>query len=277
MRQDRWRIVERLLVQLQATAGRLVLAVAPRPLEVVLYEVPVLARTQPPHNPLRGFVQEAIALLVEPTATDIAGFLRLPLVVVELVLGNLQQVGSLFCDSVGRLHVPKGAPNFSEGRDDPAIWRRTRHLLCYWPERETMLPVLPRLRLRDLVELGVHPLQGEVRDYYTQASAWSAAEGERRGLPSTIKLLPLTDIAGVASAGLARPAMHADSPVPSEDFLVSRCQLDVIALSWATPRRGGWELTSRLWCRPTPSEDSDGEPFAPGEPFVGLSLPGYLL
>lgn len=277
MRRDRWRIVVRLLDQVQGTVGRLVLAVAPRPLDVVLYEVPVLARTQPAHNPLRGFVQDAVALLGEPTASDIAGLLHLPQVVVDLVLGNLQQMGSLSVDSVGRWTVPKGAPVFRAGRDEPPIWRRERHLLCYWFEEEVMLPVLPRLRLRDLVELGVHKFQGDVRGWYTRFAALSGAESERRGLPATVNLLPLSATPAMSAPSPDQAGMVADSPVPVEEVLVSRCKLDVIALSWATPRDGVWELSSRLWCRPTPPDDSDGEPFAPGEPFVGLSLPEYLL
>jgi len=276
MRNDRWRIVVRLLDQVQGTGVRLVLAVAPQPLDVVLYELPVLARTQPPHNPLRGFVQEAVALLGEPTAADVAGFLRLPQVVVDLVLGNLQQIGGLSTDTVGRWTIPKGAPYFRAGAEDPPLWRRTRHLLCFWPEQEIMLPVLPRLRLRDLVELGVHRVGDDVRGWYSRFAALAEAESERRGLPATLKLLPLFDDPEVTP----RPdqaRMPADAPVSAEEVLVSRCQLDVIALCWTTRRCGVWELSSRLWCRPTPPEDSDGEPFAPGEPFVGLSLPELLL
>lgn len=277
MRQDRWRIVLRLLDQVQGTSGLLVMALAPRPLDVVLYEVPVLARTQPPRNPLRGFVQDAVALLGEPTASDIAGLLHLPQLVVDLVLGNLQQMGSLSVDSVGRWTVPKGAPVFRAGREAPPIWRRERHLLCYWFEEKVMLPVLPRLRLRDLVELGVHQFQGDVQEWYTRFAALSGAEAERRGLPAKVKLLPLSATPSVPAHGSVQAGIVADSPVPVEEVLVSRCKLDVIALSWATLRDGVWELSSRLWCRPTPPDDSDGEPFAPGEPFVGLSLPEYLL
>jgi hypothetical protein len=277
MQPDRWRIVVRLIDQIQGTAGRLILAVAPQPLDVVLYEVPVLARTQPPHNPLRGFVQEAVALLREPTAADIASFLHLPQVVVDLVLGNLQQVGSVSSDAVGRWTVPDGAPEFRAGGEDPSIWRRTRHLLCLWPEREIMLPVQPRLRLRDLVELGVHPLQGDVRNWYSRFAALAEAEAERRGLPTTVKLLPLSDTPAITSPGPDKAGVPADAPVSAENVLVSQCRLDVIALCWATRRLGVWEVSSRLWCRPTPPEDSDGEPFAPGEPFVGLSLPEHFL
>src|SRR5713101_5806095 len=102
MRQERWRIVERLLDQVEGTTGRLVMAVAPDPLDVVLYETPVLARTQPPQNPLRAFVQEAVSLLGQPTAAEIAALLHLPAVVVELVLGNLHQVGGAASDVAGR-------------------------------------------------------------------------------------------------------------------------------------------------------------------------------
>lgn len=277
MRQDRWRIVERLLDQIQGTAGRLVLAVAPQPLDIVLYEMPVLARRQPPQNPLRGFIQDAVSLLGEPTAAEIASLFHLPSTVVELVLGNLQQIGSVTSDVAGRWSVPKGAPIFKSGGGDPPIWRRTRHLLCYWPERDVMLPVLPRLRLRDLVELGVHTLQSEVKDWYARCVAWSGAEGTRRGLPDTIRLLPLADFTSAEKGTSGVPAVLADAPISGEEVLVSRCQLDVIALTWASPRCGVWEVVSRIWSRPTPSDESDGEPFSPSEPVLGLSLPEHLL
>lgn len=277
MRRDRWQIVVRLLDQLEGTTGRLVLAVAPQPLNVVLYEMPVLARTQPPHNPLRGFIQDAISLLGEPTAADIASLFQLPSSVVELVLGNLQQIGGVCSDVAGRWMIPPGAPLFRSGGEDPPIWRRRRHLLCYWPERNVMLPVLPRMRLRDLVELGVHNLQGEVKDWYAQCVAWSRSEAARRGLPPTIQLLPLIDLASTELGTSTLPVALADSPVSGEEVLVSRCKLDVIALTWASPRNGVWELSSRIWSRPTPPEASDGEPFAPGEHVIGLSLPEHLL
>lgn len=277
MIQDRWQIVVRLLDQTQGTTGQLVLAVAPQPLSIVLYEMPVLAGIQPPHNPLRGFIQEAVSLLGKPTAADIASLFHLPSVVVELVLGNLQQIGSVSSDVAGRWSIPNGAPLFKSGGEDPHIWRRTRHLLCYWPERGVMLPVLPRLRLRDLVELGVHKLQGEVKDWYAKCVAWSESERTQLGLPATIKLLPLRDLASTELGTSAIPVAFADSPVSCEEVLVSRCQLDVIALTWASRRCGVWELESRIWSRPTPLEESDGEPFAPGEPVVGLSLPEHLL
>ena len=60
-------------------------------------------------------------------------------------------------------------------------------------------------------------------------------------------------------------------------MLVSRCRLDVIALTWSSLRSGVWEVVSRLWSRPTPTEYADGGPFAPGEPLPGLSLPEQLL
>jgi hypothetical protein len=65
--------------------------------------------------------------------------------------------------------------------------------------------------------------------------------------------------------------------VSEEDVLVSRCRLDVVALTWSSFRSGVWEVVSRLWSRPTPAEDGEGVPFAPGEPLPGLSLPEQLL
>jgi len=277
MQQERWKIVERLLKQVEGTTGRLVMAVAPEPLDVVLYETPVLARSQPPQNPLRGFVQEAVSLLEQPTAAEIAALLHLPTAIVELVLGNLQQVGGAASDTAGRWFVPDGAPQFGTGDSEPMIWRRTRRLLCYWPQRQVLLPVLPRMRLRDLVELGVHKLQGEVAEWYCQFASWTSAEGLKRGRSEAVRVLPLratsVPLTGELSAASALP----DAPVSEEEVLVSRCQLDVISLTWSSYRSGIWEVTSRLWSRPTPTKDAEGEPFAPGEPCIGLSLPERLL
>lgn len=190
MRRERWKIVERLLEQIEGTTGRLVMAVAPEPLDVVLYETPVLARSQPPQNPLRGFIQEAVSLLEQPTAAEIAALLHLPAAVVELVLGSLQQVGGAVSDMAGRWSVPDGAPRFRTGGTDPPVWHRTRRLLCYWPKQQMLLPVLPRMRLRDLVELGVHILQGEVADWYGCIAAWSDAEGLKRGRSTALQQFP---------------------------------------------------------------------------------------
>ncbi|GIW78783.1 MAG: hypothetical protein KatS3mg105_0590 [Gemmatales bacterium] len=277
MQHERWKIVTRLLEQVKGTTGRLVMAVAPRPLEVVLYETPVLAKGQPPHNPLRGFVQEAVSLLEQPTAAEIAALLHLPTAVVELVLGNLRQMGGAESGMAGRWSVPQSAPQFGTGGSEPMIWRRTRRLLCYWPQRQVLLPVLPRMRLRDLVELGVHKLQGEVADWYDQIASWPDAEGLKRGRPDTVRILPLDVAETTPGSGHSATCAAPDAPVPVDEVLVTKCRLDVIALMWASFRSGVWEVVSRLWSRPTPSDESEGISFAPGEPLLGLSLPEQLL
>jgi hypothetical protein len=130
------------------------------------------------------------------------------------------------------------------------------------------------MRLRDLVGLGVHNLQGEVAEWYERIASWTAAEGLVRGRAEGVRILPL----GVTSVlPQSEPLAIPDAPVPVEEVLVSRCRLDVIALTWASYRSGIWEVTSRLWSRPTPTQDAAGEPFAPGEPMLGLSLPERLL
>jgi hypothetical protein len=277
MQDKRWKIVERLLKQVKGTAGRLVMAVAPEPLDVVLYEAPVLARNQSPQNPLRGFIQKAITLLGQPTVADIAAMLHLPTAVVELVLGNLQQVGGAASDTVGRWSVPPGAPQFGTGGSEPMIWRRTRRLLCYWPQRQVLLPVLPRMRLRDLVELGVHKLQDELTQWYSQIASWSDDEAPKRGRPDTLRLLPLHVAETTPSSGHSATPAVPDAPVSMEEVLVTRCRLDVIALTWASFRSGVWEMVSRVWSRPTPFTDASEVPFSPGEPLLGLSLPERLL
>jgi hypothetical protein len=274
MRPERWKIVKRLLEQVEGTAGRLVMAVAPDPLDVVLYETPVLASSRPPRNPLRGFVQEAVLLLEQPTAAEIAALLHLPSTVIELVLGNLRQMRGAVSDAAGRWSVPDEATRFRTGGNDPPVWRRTRRLLCYWPKQQVLLPVLPRMRLRDLVELDVHRLQGEVAEGYNRIASWTAAEGLLRGRSEGVRILPL-GVTSVLPPG--KSSTMPDAPVSVEEVLVSQCRLDVIALTWASYRSGIWEVTSRLWSRRTPTQDEVGEPFAPGEPVLGLSLPERLL
>jgi len=274
MQFKRWKIVERLLEQVEGTAGRLVMAVAPDPLDVVLYEAPVLGRSQSPQNPLRGFVQEAVLLLEQPTAAEIAAFLHLPSAVVEPVLGHLQRVGGAVSDNAGRWSVPGHASRFGTGGSDPPIWRRTRRLFCYSPELQVLLPVLPRLRLRDLVELDVHKLQSEVAEWYDQVASWTAIEGLKRGRPDSICILPLAGNAVVLPGSLSPTPVE---PLALQEVLVHRCRLDVIALTWVSYHSGIWEVTSRLWSRPTPNHDAAGEPFSPGAPMLGLSLPESLL
>jgi hypothetical protein len=274
MRRERWKITERLLEQIEGTTGRLVLAVASEPLDVVLYETPVLAKGQAPQNPLRGFVQEAVLVLEQPTAAEISSLLHLPAAVVELVLGNLQQMGGAASDSAGRWSVPAGAPRFLTGGRNPEIWRRTRRLLCYWPKQQVLLPILPRMRLRDLVELEVHKIQGEVADWYCQIASWSSLEGLKRGRAESIRVLPLC--AKSVSQTCEKPTIP-DDPVPADDILVTKIRMDIIGLTWSVQKSGVWEVISRLWARPTPQDDAEGVPFAPGEPLVGLSLPEHLV
>lgn len=271
MRPARWKLVERMLSRSDSQTGQLVLAVAPPPLDVLLYETPVLLGTQPPHNPLRGFIQEAVSLLGSPTGADVSRFLQLPSGVVEVVLGNLRQLGGLNCDDAGRWSVPDGAPQFRSDRPAPLSWRRTRRLLCFWPAGGRMLPLLPRMRLRDLVRLDAHNLRGAASDWYRVMQAWAGSDAVDRGKPTSLQLLPLND---------GPPTQRGDAPdrpLNPEDVLVCRCLLDVIALTWAVRRDGVWEIRSRLWSRPTPDREEEGEPLAAAESWTGVSLPEQLL
>jgi hypothetical protein len=276
MTDQRWKIVRSLLGQTWTPEQKLILAVAPPPIGVVLFESPVLLRSHPPQNPVRGFVQEAVSLLEAPSPSEVAELLGLQTGVVEMVLGNLRQLGGAICDDAGRWSIPPGAPQFRTGRSDPPMERRTRRLMCYWPERQRMLPLLPRMRLRDLVKLDVHPLRDDLRGLYQTMQSWSEDEGVRRGRPEWLRLLSLGEASLLPVSQPAR-ANAADSPVASEDILVCRCTFDVVGLTWAVLRDGVWELQSRLWSRPTRKGDDEGEPFASAEPWNGLSLPEQLL
>lgn len=270
-----WKIVKRLVYQ-DIRANRLpFLAIATKPLDVVLYETPVLVKTEPPHNPLRGFIQEAVLLLEQPTAAEIASFFHLPEAAVQLVLGNLQQLGGVTCDATGRWSVPPGAPNFTTGRSEH-VCRRKRQLLCYWPDQDTLLPVLPRMRLRDLVSLDVHKLEGELAAWYGRIASWSKEEAVKRGRPASVHLLPLRHVEGDPPNVSALPA-ELTEPVPPEDVLVTHCPLDVVALASCSFRSGVWEVVSRLWSRPTSAEGHESVPFASGEEVAGLSWLERLL
>lgn len=276
MHSERWKITERLLAHASSTTGRMVMAIAPAAIDVILYEAPVLASASPSRNPLRGFIQEAISLLDRPTAADIGKLLLLPTATVELVLGNLRLMGGAVSDAAGRWWVPEGAPRFGIDGECPGVWRRTRKLLCYWPKRQILLPVLPRLRLRDLVALEVHKLQGEAAEGYNEIASWPDAEASRRGRGEFTRILPLSQMVSATEAGSHSPASP-DAPVTEKDILVNRCTLEVIALSSVALRSGVWEMTSRLWSRPQPATPDEATPFAPGEPMPGLSLPESLL
>lgn len=276
MKPARWKLVVNLLKQEQTVTGRLILAVAPPPLEVVLYECPMLVQTQPPQNPLRGFVQEAISLLRKPIAREIAAFLYLPQGVVELILVNLQQVGGAVSDTVGRWTVPEGAPHFRSNQGDPPIWKRIRQLICFWPKREILLPVLPRLRLRDLVELEVHRLQGDLINWYHDLLSRLSTQRMSGPMPNGLRLLSLKNHISLPSRA-KDDMIGPDAPISPDEILVTKIRLDVVALVWANKRDGVWEVVSRLWSRPTPPDQSDGEPFAAGEPCVGVKLPASLI
>ncbi|WP_228498879.1 hypothetical protein [Thermogemmata fonticola] len=133
------------------------------------------------------------------------------------------------------------------------------------------------MRLRDLVELDIHKLQGELAERYQEIASWSEVEGLKRGCPATVRILPLRDEQPPPANNTTKSSTSPDAPVAKEEVLVTRCRLDVIALVWASLRSGVWEITSRLWSRPVPPENSDGVPFAPGEPFPGLALLEQLL
>jgi len=105
----------------------------------------------------------------------------------------------------------------------------------------------------------------------------SDSEGLKRGRSKTIRVLPLRAPPVPPVTESFTTSALPDAAVSEEEILVSRCRLDVIALTWSSFHSGVWEVVSRLWSRPTPTVDTDGEPFAPGEPLPGLSLPDQLL
>jgi len=275
MSPGRWKVVNDLLKR-EPPSDPVVLAIAPPPIQVVLCEVPVLIRDQPPLNPLRGFVQEAVSILGTPTAAEVSRILCLPPGMTDLVLGNLRQLDGLARDAAGRWSMPAGAPQFRGGRDHPFMLRRTRRLLCYWPSRGRVLPLLPRMRLRDLVRLEIHRHRDDVEDGYRAMLSLAGMAPGVSGLEEGILLLPLAEAPATATRPTAG-ANAADAPIEPDEILVCRCRLDVIGLTWAVRREGAWEIRSRLWSRPTPAEGEIGESFAAAGPWAGLSLPEQLL
>jgi hypothetical protein len=262
MNQRQWKDLLTILKQGDTRPGRVVLAVVRSRLDVVLFELPVLDGTPPPHNPLCGFVQDAVRVLTRPTSREIADLLRLPSEVVRSVLGTLRQAGGARCDAAGRWHVPAGATAFGTDENSPPAPRRVRRLLCYWPGGGVVLPARPRLRTRDLMELDAHADQSELKGWYAGCVEWQATERQARGT-TAIRLLPLADQAPADD--------EADGPVTPDEVLTLRCQLEVIAIAWAARRGCVWEVTSRLWCRPV----ADGSPagsLSAGEEFTGLTV-----
>ena len=269
MSKGRWDVVKELLKNWREPGARMVLAVAPEPLVVALYETMVLAENRPQLAPLRGFVQESIRLLGAPTAAEIARLLHLPLTVAEVALGNLARLGGVAFDPAGRCVIPAGAPDFTTQRPDTGIWIRRKETLYYWPKHGAFLPLIPQMRPSDFVKLNVHNMRGKFTDWYVRCAALEGAEKSAAGLPDSVELLPLE--ASLPVFGDKSPR----APVSPDEIKVTMCEFDVIALTWASPRDGGWELTSRFWCRPA-SAAIDGAEFTPGPLVGGMRLPSYL-
>jgi hypothetical protein len=267
--EKRLRTLQGIIRSARATPGRLFLCCVREGLEATLFDAPVMVRSRSPLDELRGFVQRAITVLREPSAGALAELLRLPTRVVAMVLQDLETTGGASADAAGRWCVPDGVT--AGAVSDEAVEHRRRRLLCYWPTAGVLLPVLPSLlRQRDLVRLGAHRLEGEVQDTYELIRSWTGAEAARRGKPDWLTLLP-------APRATPTPVGTA-SPLSAESVLVTRCQLDVVALSWAECVGGIWELRSRLWARPAmPGKEKDTGRFAPGEPFEGLAVLEQLL
>jgi hypothetical protein len=272
MRKRPWRVVERMAGDSRGIPGQLVLLCWPGPLDVVLYEAPVVLRTHPPRNALRGFFQEAVRLLGGPSAEDLSRLLGLPPRVTDLVLGDLNRLGAVAVNAAGQWSVPPGAPHFTADGDGPEIEQHARQLLCYWEGGDVLLPVLPRMRLRDLVHLQVHRIEGRLSDWYRRMAGWEGPEAARHGKPAGLTLLP------PEAAVNAGPDGAGSHPAPGTGILAAECKLDVIGLTWAGRREGVWELHTRLWSRPAPAEEGHGgEPYAPGEPVGGLTVLDRLL
>lgn len=121
-----------------------------------------LIAVPPPHNPLWGFVQEAVRVLTRPTSWDVADLLRLPGDVVRSVLGTLRQANGATRDAAGRWHVPAGATAFATDENSPPVPRRVRRLLFYCPDTGELLPARPRLRLSDMAGMDEHADRGEL-------------------------------------------------------------------------------------------------------------------
>jgi hypothetical protein len=284
----------------RAGPGRLFLCCVREGLDVILFDAQVLVRARSPLDQLREYVRRAIGLLGDTSAASVAELLRLPARVVEMVLQDIETTGGATSDSVGRWSVANTA---GPGRlADPGVGHCRRRLLGYWPATGALLPVLPSmLRQRDLVRLRVHVAEGEVRETYEQIRKWEGPEAVRRGKPEWLTLLPagptselpgpvppdrvIPNPAGQAETGSSATVGPArvvspppTGPPPTDSVLVTRCQLDVVALSWAECVGGVWVVKSRLWARPVaPDAGNSHERFAPGEPFDGLTVLGYLL
>jgi hypothetical protein len=293
MNHDRWKFAESIISAFCRDIQGLFFVMYPQPIEVILFESPVMIESRPPLFRVMRLVYEAVRLLNDPSIEQLSRFLRLPPLAVKLILGRMRRIRLVEVDAAGRWSL---ADLWSRGTEE-FVWRRTCHrLVCYWPKEQLLLPVEPRVRLRDLVYLETHRMGADLQDVYqslvrqSHENPFVLADGER------LWLLPVQDVHDVAEhshSSSPPPRDFSETSFPSSSFgqsqgsqslapassgvLTAQAKLDVMLVSWVVRQGGLWVLKWRIWSRLlAPDEVRSQASFAPGPVCEGLRIPVKL-
>ena len=263
--------------------GHRPLLVVHRPdLDVILFDIPLRENTQPREHQLFGFIQRGIEMLGAARADDLVALLHLPNRTVESLLIRLKQMGAVDVEPSGEWRVPKTAVRFSSHGNSVSSSRQTRKLVCYWPEVDRLLPVLPRVRQSDFVRFEAHKDQQIIRDSYENIRRWPIAEAYRRGRPATWELFDAPSRFVLLDQTNASQS-KGDVEESRQLFLAWSCRLEVIGIvalrySHEGLLPGLWEVDMRMWSEPVGSIPGSFLPGPFGESVpTGLSLLRDLL
>lgn len=277
--------MDAILSSLRRGLTRLFLVIFPEPIQVTFFEGPALIKGNVRKAALFNFFHQLLEIRPGLTPEQISAIMSLPRPAVQTVLAAMSRLRIVYSDATRR-YFCRGP--FQVEVDQLTVEKRGRVLLCYWPEKQTLLPVEPRLRLRDFVHLDIHRLGADLRQVYEEL----VAQSQKRPLVlSTGEQVRLVSPVGEATTGVGSDAQGANLSQLSRDWsemahpakalrlaefddvLVTCYWLDVLALGWLRQRDRVWTPVWRLYSRPLkgPEEKSKG-PFAPGPVGEGLTV-----
>ncbi|MDW8077754.1 MAG: hypothetical protein RMJ16_02590 [Thermoguttaceae bacterium] len=279
---DRWKFAAKIIRSLCHGQRGVFLLVYPEPIEVLFLEAPALVETSNRQNRVLQFLYRILELRSGTSVEDLAEGLALPVVAVQACLSRMRLLGLVSQDAAGRWQV---CGTWSPSLETMQVARLSRVLLCYWLEKQKLLPAEPRLRLRDLISLEIHAMQQDLRPVYdklvemTTKAPIELSDGSRVRLltPSGRRDTALADVSGSANSVQAHFPFETNPEAPGilkpyQEVLVTRCQIDVLAVSWLTGKQGSWYFQSRLWSRPVGHTEISRMPFAPGSVIEGVRL-----
>ena len=293
MSDDRWKFAESIVSAFCRDIQGLFFVIYPQPIEVILFESPVMVESRPPLFRIMRLVYEAVRVLNDPSIEQLARFLRLPPLAVELILGRMRRIRLVEVDAAGRWSL---AGRWSHGTEE-FVWRRRCHrLVCYWPKEQLLLPVESRVRLRDLVYLETHRMGADLQEVYqrlvrqSHENPFVLADGERLWLLPVQDMHDVPDHSDSFSPALRDfsetsflspsfgPSQGSQSLAPaSSGVLTAQAKLDVMLVSWVVREGGLWVLRWRVWSRLlAPDELRSQASFAPGPVGEGLRIPVKL-